>query len=43
MLWLDVNGTRKVRRVGAQKGALEKCGNLPRMEHVCRYGAMEWD
>ena len=36
-----VNGARKVRRVGASKGALEKCGSMPRKEHVCRYGRME--
>ena len=39
--WDRVNGARKVHRVGAPKGALEKCGNMPRKEHVCRYGAME--
>jgi hypothetical protein len=34
---INVNGARKVRRVSAPEGALEKCGISPENGHVCRY------
>ena len=36
-----VNGARKVRRVSAPEGALEKCGISPENGHVCRYETVD--